>query len=47
MHFFFFFNWSIVDLQCCILGIQQSDSVIPISVLFQILFSVRFSQNIE
>ena len=24
--FFFAFNWSIVDLQCCVWGVEQSDS---------------------
>ena len=40
--------WSIVDLQCCVsFSIQQSDSVIHIFILFQILFPYRLLQNIE
>ena len=44
------FYWSIVDLQIVIISaIQQSDSVMcmHISVLFQILFPYRWSQNID
>ena len=41
------FYWHIVDLQCCVnSGVQQSDSVIHVSILFQILFPFRFLQNI-
>ena len=29
------FYWSIIDLQCCVSGVQQSDSVIHIFILFQ------------
>ena len=52
---FSFFNlifilyWSIVDLQCCISGIQQSDSLtyVHISILLQIVFPCRLLQNTE
>ena len=38
-------NWSIVDLQCCVSGMQQSDSVIylSISVCLSIYFLRSFS----
>ena len=37
--FFFFFNCSIVDLQCVLISaVQQSDSVIHIYILFPIIF---------
>ena len=45
----FILYWSIVDLQCCISGVQQRDSVIHIhiAILSQILFPHRLLQNIE
>ena len=43
----FLSNWAIVDLQCCVSGVQQSDSVIHISILFQILFPFGLLQNTE
>ena len=43
--FTIFFYWSIVDLQCCVSGVQQCESVIHISAFSQILFpySVKHS----
>ena len=44
----FFLCWSIVDSQYVLVsGVQQSDAVIHISLLFQILFLSRLLQNIE
>ena len=43
-------KWSIVDLQCCVSGVQQTDSVIytyTYTYNFQILFSYRLLRNIE
>ena len=45
---YFFLCWCIVDLQYVLVsGVRQSDSVIPISLLFQILFLSRLLQNVE
>ena len=51
----YFFNlifilyWSIVDLQCCVSGVHQSESVIHthVSIIFQILFHDGLSQDTE
>ena len=49
--FFLIFTlyWSIVDLQHCVSGVQQSDLVIHIhiSILFQVFFPYRLLQSIE
>ena len=53
LFFLFFFNWSIVDLECSIsFGVQQSESVIHIHVstfffFFKILFPYRLLQSIK
>ena len=41
---FIILHWCIVDLQCCVSAVQQSDSVIHmhISILFQILFHIGY-----
>ena len=45
---FFILCWSIVDERCCVLGVQQSESVIHIHVyIFEILFPFRLLHNIE
>ena len=38
----FILYWSIVDLQCCVSDVQQSDSIIHISIPFQIFFHVGY-----
>ena len=48
----FFFNFYFIlqySSQCCVSGVQHSDSVIHlhVSILFQILFPFRLLQNIE
>ena len=36
--YIYIFYWSIGDLQCCVSGVQQSDSDIYVYIPFQILF---------
>ena len=49
--FIFIFYWSMVELKCYnisnVSNVQQSDSVIYVSILFQNLFPFRLLQNIE
>lgn len=43
---FFILCWSTVDLQCCVSGVQKSESVIRVSTVFHILFPCKLLQNI-
>ena len=42
-----YFIKSVLDTQCCVSGVQQSDSVIYIHILFRILFQYGLLQDIE
>ena len=43
-----FFNWSIVDLQCCVsFRCTENDSVIYVFIYFHIIFHYRLLQYIE
>ena len=44
IYFFIFLNSSIVDLQCYVLGVEQSDSV---NIPFHILFNYSLLQSVE
>lgn len=43
----FILYWRTVDWQCCVSGVQQSDSVLDVSILSQILPPFRWFYNIE
>ena len=43
----FILYWSIVDWQCCVLGVQQNDSVMHVPIISQILPPFRLFYNTE
>lgn len=43
----FILYWRVVDWQCCVSGVQQSDSVMHVSILSQILPPFRWFYHIE
>ena len=50
--YYYFFNLNFIGVELIynvmlVAGVQESDSVIHIFILFQIIFSSRLSQNIE
>ena len=36
----FIFHWSVVDLQCCVSGVQQSGSIIHIAYIYSFSKSI-------